>query len=111
MPSLCHTTKHTWGSCLQAFTNYTSVVDSGLVNQVLYRVWLIARDSLGNTQTALSSVTVKTVRTTPPNFEELLVQWNPPSSVYIEVAFPLLSFYNSSLWLIHDSKNLMRSVE
>ena len=70
---------------LQAFTNYTSTVNQGLQNQVVYRVWLIAQDALGNTQTALSSVTVETMRTTPPVLENLLVQFNAPSSVYIEV--------------------------
>lgn len=77
--------------CLQAFTTYPSLVNSGLVNHVLYRVWLIAQDSVGNVQTALSSVTVMTMRTTPPQFESLLVQYNPPSSVYVEVALqPML---------------------
>ena len=70
---------------MQAFTNYTILVNNGLVNQVLYRVWLIAKDSLGNRQTTLSSVTVMTARTTPPSFQQLLVQYNAPSSVYIEV--------------------------
>ena len=70
---------------LQAFTNRTSLVNQNLANQVLYRVWLVAQDSRGNNQTALSSVTVKTVRTTPPFFQELLVEFNPPSSVYVEV--------------------------
>lgn len=73
---------------LQAFTNYTSKVDQNLANQVVYRVWLVAKDSLDNEQTALSSVTVKTVRTTPPAFQELLVEYNAPSSVYIEVSIP-----------------------
>ena len=79
--------KHNLTSCLslQAFTNYTILVDQNLANQVVYRVWLVARDSLGNEQTALSSVRVKTVRTTPPAFQELLVQYNAPTSVYVEV--------------------------
>lgn len=47
----------------------------------------MAKDSLGNEQTTLSSVTVKTVRTTPPVFQELLVQYNAPASVYVEVSF------------------------
>ncbi|DBA74581.1 TPA: hypothetical protein ACH3X2_009453 [Trebouxia sp. C0005] len=68
-----------------AFTNYTSTVNQGLQDQVVYRVWLVAEDSLGNVQTALSSVTVKTVRTTPPIFEEIIIQYNAPTSVYIEV--------------------------
>lgn len=71
---------------LQAFTNYTSKVDQNLANQVVYRVWLVAKDSLNNEQTALSSVTVKTVRTAPPAFQELLVEYNAPSSVYVEVS-------------------------
>ncbi len=70
---------------LQAYTNYTSLVNQGLENQVVYRVWLVAEDSLGNVQTALSSVTFTTVRTTPPSFEELIVQYNAPTSFYIEV--------------------------
>ena len=70
---------------LQAYTNATGVVNQNLQNQVVYKVWLIAKDALGNVQTALSSVTVKTVRTAPPFFEELLVQYNAPSSVYVEV--------------------------
>lgn len=70
---------------LQAYTNYTSFVDQGLANQVVYRVWLVAEDSLGNVQTALSSVTVTTVRTTPPVFDELVVQYNAPTSFYVEV--------------------------
>ena len=72
---------------LQAFTSYNSTVDQNLTNQVLYRVWLVAKDSLGNEQTTLSTVAVKTVRTTPPVFQELLVQYNAPSSVYVEVTF------------------------
>ena len=76
-------TLHVW--TLQAFINYTSLVDQGLQNKVTYRVWLIAKDSLGNVQTALSSVTLTTVRTTPPSFEELLVEYNAPTSVYVEV--------------------------
>ena len=80
VPMVCH------GFSVQAFTNYTILVNHGLVNQVLYRVWLIAKDSLGNRQTALSSVTVMTVRTTPPSFQQLLVQYNAPTSVYIEVS-------------------------
>lgn len=75
----------TW---LQAFTNYTSKVDQNLADQVVYRVWLVAKDSLNNEQTALSSVTVTTVRTTPPAFQELLVEYNAPSSVYVEVSAP-----------------------
>ena len=73
---------------MQAFTNYTSKVDQNLANQVVYRVWLVAKDSLDNEQTALSSVTVKTARTTPPAFQELLVEYNAPSSVYVEVGIP-----------------------
>lgn len=72
---------------LQAFTSYNSTVDQNLNNQVVYRIWLVAQDALGNNQTALSSVTVKTVRTTPPVFQELLVEYNAPSSVYVEVIF------------------------
>ena len=72
---------------LQAFTSYNSTVAQNLTNQVVYRVWLVAKDSLGNEQTMLTSVTVKTVRTTPPVFQELLVQYNAPSSVYVEVIF------------------------
>ena len=53
----------------------------------MYRVWLVAKDSLDNEQTTLSIVTVKTVRTTPPVYQELLVQYNAPSSVYVEVIF------------------------
>ncbi|DBB14474.1 TPA: hypothetical protein ACH3X3_004761 [Trebouxia sp. C0006] len=68
-----------------AFTNYTSTVNQGLQDQVVYRVWLVAEDSLGNVQTALSSVTVETVRTTPPTFEEIIIQYNAPTSVYVEV--------------------------
>ena len=76
---------------LQAFTNYSSTVNQGLQNQVVYRVWLVAEDALGNVQTSLSSVTVKTMRTTPPLLEYLLVQYNAPSSVYIEVCFSLVA--------------------
>ncbi|KAL0035306.1 hypothetical protein WJX77_000193 [Trebouxia sp. C0004] len=68
-----------------ALTDYHSLVNQGLQNQVVYRVWLVAEDSLGNVQTALSSVTVKTVRTTPPHFEEIIIQYNAPTSVYVEV--------------------------
>ncbi len=60
-------------------------MNQGLQDQVVYRVWLVAEDSLGNVQTALSSVTVKTVRTTPPTFEEIIIQYNAPTSVYVEV--------------------------
>ena len=80
---------------MQAFTNSNSLV-SGLTNQGLYTVWLVAKDSLGNTQTALSSVNVKTVRTTPPSFEGLVVQYNPPTSVYIEVT--LVFHYDDWFW-------------
>ena len=72
---------------LQAFTSYNSTVNQGLQDQVVYRVWLVAEDSLGNVQTALSSVTVETVRTTPPHFEEIIIQYNAPASVYVEVGF------------------------
>ncbi len=75
---------------VQAFTNYTSTVNQGLQDQVVYRVWLVAEDSLGNVQTALSSVTVTTVRTTPPTFEEIIIQYNAPTSVYVEVGFAKL---------------------
>lgn len=82
---------------LQAFTSYNSTVDQNLTNQVVYRVWLVAKDSLGNEQTALSSVTVKTVRTTPPVFQELLVQYNAPTSVYVEVIFAACVMYQASV--------------
>ena len=37
-------------SLLQAVTNYTSLVNQNLRNQVTYQVWFIARDVVGNVQ-------------------------------------------------------------
>jgi hypothetical protein len=77
-------------------------VNQGLQNQVVYRVWLVAEDSLGNVQTALSSVTVKTVRTTPPNFEEIVVQYTAPTSVYVEVGIAELKLALDWHTVIHS---------
>lgn len=76
-------------------------MNQGLQDQVVYRVWLVAEDSLGNVQTALSSVTVETVWTTPPTFEEIIIQYNAPTSVYVEVGFAELKLALDwhSVWL------------
>ena len=77
-----------WLSLLQAVTNYTSLVNQNLVNQVTYQVWFIARDVVGNVQAQPTAVSVTTVRTTPPVFQSLLVQYIPPTTAYVEVSLP-----------------------
>ena len=77
-----------WHSVLQAVTNYTNLVNQNLRNQVTYQVWFIARDVVGNVQTQPTSVSVTTVRTAPPIFQSLLVQYIPPTTAYVEVSLP-----------------------
>lgn len=77
-----------WPSLLQAVTNYTSLVNQNLRNQVTYQVWFIARDVVGNVQAQPTAVSVTTVRTAPPVFQSLLVQYIPPTTAYVEVSLP-----------------------
>ena len=77
-----------WHPVLQAVTNYTSLVNQNLRNQVTYQVWFIARDVVGNVQTLPTAVSVTTVRTAPPVFQSLLVQYIPPTTAYVEVSLP-----------------------
>ena len=77
-----------WPSLLQAVTNYTSLVNQNLRNQVTYQVWFVARDAVGNVQAQPTAVSVTTVRTAPPVFQSLLVQYIPPTTAYVEVSLP-----------------------
>ena len=77
-----------WPPLLQAVRNYTSLVNQNLRNQVTYQVWFIARDVVGNVQAQPTAVSVTTVRTAPPVFQSLLVQYIPPTTAYVEVSLP-----------------------